>query len=96
MKKGTWLLVGGYLLAIVVAVVFALDALLGWAVFSAPFVAVLVSIKRSKHGQQGEGFTTAHTGPQYNTNGLPMTGAVDVAGNPYGTTSTHGGFGNGF
>jgi hypothetical protein len=96
MKKGTWFLVGGYFVAIAGGIVFDLDALTGWAVISAPFVAVLVSIKRKQGQQKGAGFTTAHTGPEFNTNGLPMTGAVDVAGNPYGATSTHGGFGNDF
>ncbi len=67
---------------------FDLDAVLGLAMFAAPFVGVGLYIrkanKKQRQGREG-GFTHQNHGPEYNVNGLPMTGAVDVQGNPYGT-----------
>ena len=40
--------------------------------------------KKAAHNSHNPGHM--HAGPRYNVNGLPMIGAVDVSGNPYGTT----------
>lgn len=59
-------------------------------VFVASFIGIWVIAIR----QKGEGSDSTDADPNddaatTNINGLPMTGGVDVVGNPYGTTSNH-------
>lgn len=66
-----------------------LEDLVWLYVFLAPALisfAVLWERRGTPGAADSQGLSVEHREQQYNINGLPMVGGVDVQGNPFGTT----------